>query len=130
MPTDIALLIVRAVIGLLIFAHGAQKLFGWFGGHGFVATSTMMGAHARLRPARFWTLVGGLSEAGGGVLFALGLLTPVGALGIAAAMVTASITAHWGQVLKMPLSYLVAAIAVGLIGPGQYSLDALLGVAL
>src|SRR5439155_5538335 len=93
-------------------------------------TSTMMGTHARLRPAKLWTLLGGLSEAGGGVLFALGLLTTLGALGIAAAMITASITVHWGEVLKMPLSYLVAAIAVGLIGPGQYSLDALLGVAL
>jgi putative oxidoreductase len=58
------------------------------------------------------------------------LLTPLGALGIAAAMITASITAHWGKVLEMPLSYLAAAIAVGLIGPGQYSLDVLLGVAL
>jgi putative oxidoreductase len=130
MPTDIALLIVRVVVGLLMFAHGAQKLFGWFGGHGLTATSTMMGTHARLRPAKLWTLVGGLSEAGGGLLFALGLLTPLGALGIAAAMITASITVHWGQVLKMPLSYVATAIAVGLIGPGQYSLDVLLGVAL
>jgi putative oxidoreductase len=130
MPTDIALLIVRVVVGLLMFAHGAQKLFGWFGGHGLAATSTMMGTHVRLRPATLWTIVAGLSEAGGGLFFALGLLTPLGALGIAAAMITASITAHWGKVLEMPLPYVVAAIAVGLIGPGQYSLDVLLGVAL
>src|SRR5207244_2913143 len=76
MPTDIALLIVRVVVGLLMFVHGAQKLFGWFGGHGLTATSTMAATHARLRPANLWTLGGARREAGGGLWFALALLHP------------------------------------------------------
>ncbi len=134
MPTDIALLIVRLVVGFLVFGHGAMKLFGWFGGHGFTATATGLGGHLRLRPAKFWTLVASLSEAGGGLLFALGLFTPLGALGIAAAMFSASVLAHWGKLwgqnggMELPLTYLSTAIAIGLTGPGGYSLDALFGI--
>src|SRR5882762_742060 len=97
MYLNIALLIVRIVVGFLLFGHGTQKLFGWFGGKGFSATAQAMGSYMRLRPARPWTLLAGLGEAGGGLLLALGLLSPVGALGISAAMITASVVAHWGK---------------------------------
>ena len=136
MQVDVALFIVRVVVGFLMFGHGAMKLFGWFGGSGFAATATGMGKSMRLRPAKLWTLVAILSEAGGGLLFALGLFTPLGALGITAAMITASILAHWGKLwaknggMEVPLVYLSSAIAIGLIGPGRYSLDALVGISL
>src|SRR5438132_4426030 len=132
MYLDVALLIVRIVVGFLLFGHGTQKLFGWFGGKGLSATTQVMGTYMRLRPAGFWTLVAGLSEAGGGLLFALGLLSPLGALGISAAMITASLLAHWGKLwaanngMELSLTYLTTAIAIGLVGPGAYSADALL----
>jgi putative oxidoreductase len=134
MNLNIALLIIRIVVGFLLVGHGTQKLFGWFGGKGFSASAQGMGAAMRLRPARFWTLAAGLSEAGGGLLFALGLFSPLGALGISAAMITASLLAHWGKLwnsnrgMELPLTYLTTAIAIGLVGPGAYSADALLGV--
>jgi putative oxidoreductase len=73
---DVGLLILRLVVGLLLAGHGAQKLFGMFGGHGLKGTSGWLGSMG-LRPAGIWALLAGLSELGGGVLLALGLLTPL-----------------------------------------------------
>ncbi len=135
MSTDLAILILRLVVGLTIAAHGAQKLFGWFGGGGLAGTFKMM-ERLRLRPARFWALMAGLSEFGGGVLLTLGLLSPIGSLGVIAAMLMAIITAHWPRFfntnrgLEYPLVLLGAALAVAVSGPGKYSLDAWLGLAL
>src|SRR5437763_9900924 len=123
MAQDFALLILRVVVGGLLFGHGAQKLFGWFGGPGFAQTRTMMGAHLRLRPAAFWGAMGGLSEVGGGLLLALGLLQPLGALGVAAAMLMA-IHIHWPKFwaadhgFEYPLALLAGGVAVGLAGGG------------
>ena len=119
-----------------MFAHGAQKLFGWFGGYGLAGTSAFFGSQLRLRPATFWTLLAGLSEAGGGLLLALGLLDPLGSLGIIAAMLMAIILAHWGRFwntengVEYQLVLIGAALAVAIGGPGAYSLGAALGVAL
>ena len=74
---DLGLLILRFVVGLTLAAHGAQKLFGWFGGYGLDATGQFMetlGFH----PGRRHAALAGLTEAGGGVSLALGLLTPLG----------------------------------------------------
>ncbi|MSQ15392.1 MAG: DoxX family protein [Dehalococcoidia bacterium] len=136
MSTDISLLILRLVVGGIIMAHGSQKLFGWFGGYGFAGTRGFMGGMLRLRPASFWTAMAVVSELGGGLLFALGLLNPFGALGIIAAMTTAIVLAHWGKFwasnsgMEHPLVILVAALSGALSGPGSYSLDAATGVAL
>jgi putative oxidoreductase len=133
---DLGLLILRVVVGLILFGHGAQKLFGWFGGHGLKGTAGWLGAMG-MQPAGFWALVAGLSEAGGGVLLALGLLNPIGSLGVIAAMLTAIVKVHWTKGLwagkggmELPLTNLVAALTIALTGPGTYSLDARLGVAL
>ena len=78
---DVGLLILRIVVGLLLAGHGAQKLFGWFGGpglKGFAGWSGSMGVW----PVSFWAFVAGFYEFGGGVLFALGLLDPIGSFGI------------------------------------------------
>jgi putative oxidoreductase len=133
---DVGLLLLRLVVGLYLVGHGSQKLFGWFGGQGLAGTEAGMG-RLGLRPARLWALNAGLVETGGGLLLALGLLSPLGSLGIAAAMLVASLTVHWGRGLfnqtggpELPVAYLAAALALALTGPGRYSLDGWLGLAL
>jgi len=132
---DVALLILRLTIGLLLAGHGAQKLFGWFGGHGPQGTSGWL-ASIGFRPARLWALAVGICEFGGGLLFALGLLSPLGSLGIAASMLTAIAKVHWPKIwgteggLELPLVDLVVVIAVGVAGPGAFSLDNLFGTVL
>jgi putative oxidoreductase len=135
MSIDLALLMVRLIVGLTIAAHGAQKLFGWFGGPGLRGTSGWL-ASMGLRAASFWALMAGVSEFGGGVVLALGLLSPFGSLGIIAAMVMAIILAHWprffasNQGMEYPLVLLGGAVAAALSGSGTYSLDGLLGLTL
>ncbi|MCX6044825.1 MAG: DoxX family protein [Chloroflexi bacterium] len=133
---DLSLLIVRLVIGLLMAGHGAQKLFGWFEGPGLAGITGWLGSTG-MRPAAFWAFMAGLSEFGGGLLFALGLLSPLGNLGIIAAMIMAIVKGHWGKGpwankggWELALTYLVIALALAFIGPGAYSLDAVLGIAL
>ncbi len=136
MLIDTGLLVLRVIIGLLFIGHGAQKLFGWFGGPGLKGVTGWLGSMG-LRPAWFWALIGALSEFGGGLLFALGLLNPLGSIGISAAMLAAILTVHWHKGFwnsnggfEFPLANLAAAIAVAFIGPGAYSLDTALGIAL
>src|ERR687889_474144 len=71
--TSIALLILRVTVGGLLAGHGAQKLFGSFGGHGVEGTAGWLES-MNLKPGRQWALMAGLSEFGGGVLTALGAL--------------------------------------------------------
>ncbi|MEZ4863411.1 MAG: DoxX family protein [Caldilineaceae bacterium] len=132
---DLAILIIRVVIGLTVAAHGAQKLFGAFGGPGLAGVTGWL-ASMRLRPARVWALVAGLSEFGGGLLMALGLLGPLGPLGVIATMAVAITAVHWGrffnssQGIEFPLTLLAGALAILVGGVGAYSLDALLGLTL
>ena len=132
---DIPLFVLRVIVGLLVAGHGAQKLFGWFGGVGLAGFTGWVDS-MRFRPARFWAVLGGLAEFGGGMLLVLGLLSPLGSLGIAASMLTAIAKAHWPKIwntdngMELPLTNLAAIAAVGIAGPGAYSLDALLGTAL
>ena len=133
---DVALLILRVVVGLYLAGHGAQKLFGWFEGPGlekFTGGMRMMG----LRPASFWAFLAGISEFGGGVLTALGLLSPLGPLGIVAAMIMANVVGHRGKGLwaakggrELPITNLAAGLTLAFAGPGSYSLDQALGIAL
>lgn len=135
MSIDLGLLIIRVVVGLLVAGHGAQKLFGWFGGYGLRGTAGWMGSMG-LRPAVPWTLLAGGSEFGGGLLLALGLLSPLGPLGVIAAMLTAIILVHWPKVwasdngMEYPLVNAAAALGVGLAGPGAHALDSALGISL
>jgi putative oxidoreductase len=89
------------------------------------------------KPAWLWTIFVILGEFGGGLSFALGFLTPLGAAGIFGAMFMAIFKAHWKngfwnskRGLEFPLALLSIGVAIGIIGPGSYSLDALLGIAL
>lgn len=136
MEISLGLLILRVVVGLLLAGHGAQKLFGWFGGHGFAGTVGFLQAKG-FKPAGFWTLLGVLGEFVGGLLLALGFLSPLGAIAIFASMLMAVIKFHWAQGLwstsggyEYPLVLAVVSLVLGWLGAGSYSLDALLGIAL
>src|SRR2546430_13521539 len=129
---DIALLILRIVVGLTLAAHGAQKVLGWFGGpriEGFAKGLGSMG----IKPARLWAWVAGLSELVGGLLIALGLLWPAGPAVAVGAMLVAIITVHWAKGffntkggIEFPLVMLGSCLAMALGGPGAYALDHLL----
>jgi putative oxidoreductase len=133
---DLALLLLRLVVGLYLFEHGTEKLFGWFGGPGIKKTIGMMDGVLGFRPARFWAVLGVLSEVGGGLLLAFGLFAPLGAVAIAAAMLVA-VGIHWTKGpmaskggYELALTNLAAAVALGFVGGGAYSLDALTGFVL
>jgi len=134
MYTDLALLILRVVVGLIVAAHGAQKLFGAWGGPGMAGFTGWL-ASMRLKPAPLWAWLAVLAEFGGGIIMALGLLSPLGSLGVAATMLMAIISAHWPKFfssengMEFALTLLAAAVAIVLAGPGAYSLDAVLGIA-
>jgi putative oxidoreductase len=129
---SLGLLIIRLVIGVLFIGHGAQKLFGWFGGHGLKGTGGWFESIG-MKPGVKMALLAGLAELIGGVLFALGLLTPLAAILIAATMFMAIIKVHgqngiWATSngYEYNLTLLAVAIGIALVGPGQYALDAIL----
>ena len=133
---NLAMLILRVVLGLLLAGHGSQKLFGWFGGHGLQGTGGFMES-LDLQPGHLWAALAGLSEFGGGVLTVLGFLNPLGPLGIIGAMAMATRKVHWGTPIwateggaELPVTNTAAALAVMLNGPGKYSLDRAFGTRL
>lgn len=134
--TSLGLLIVRAVIGALFVGHGTQKLFGWFGGHGVDGTAGFMES-LRYRDGRTAAVLAGLTETVSGALLAIGFLTPLAVAGIIGVMVSAMVTVHWRKGLwnvnggiELPLVYAVIVSALAVTGPGQISLDAVLGLGL
>jgi putative oxidoreductase len=130
----VGLLLARLVFGLAMAAHGAQKLFGWFGGYGLAGTGGFFEGLG-FRPGKRFALAAGLSEFSGGVLVALGLLGPVGPALIVSVMLVAMVTVHLKNPffastngIEVPLLYSATAVALALTGPGRLSLDAALGL--
>jgi putative oxidoreductase len=131
----LGLLILRLVMGLTLASHGAQKLFGWFGGPGPAGTRSMF-AKLGFRWPMAMALMAGLSEFGGGALFAAGLLTPLAALAITVVMLNAYATVHRPNGFfvtaggyEYNLTIGAIAVAVASTGPGRASLDHALGIA-
>jgi putative oxidoreductase len=132
---NLGLLLIRLIFGLVMAAHGAQKLFGWFGGYGLAGTGGFFESLG-FRPGKLFAFASGLSEFTGGGLFALGFMGPVGPALILAVMLVASISVHFRNGLfaatngvEVPLLYATAAVGVALIGFGSFSLDVALGLA-
>jgi putative oxidoreductase len=131
---DTAILFIRLMFGLAMAAHGAQKLFGWFGGHGIKGTGGFFEAIG-FRPGVPFAIAAGMSEFGGGLLLAAGLLTPFGSAAVLSAMLVAMFSVHlkngffaMSNGIELPFLYAVAAVAVSWNGAGAYSLDSLLGL--
>ena len=127
------LLLIRAVFGLSLAAHGGQKLFGWFGGSGPSGTAAILSS-LRYRAPLLMAFVAALSEVAGGVLFTVGLATPFAALLMAVVMIKAIATVHWAKGFwgfqggyEYNLEILTVALGVAATGPGRFSLDALIG---
>ena len=135
MSYDFPVLLLRLATGALLFGHGTQTLFGWFGGPDFTATRATFAGHLRLRPATLWTVLAGLSEVGGVLLLATGFLSPLGSLAIIAAILISVLLVHWPRLwladngMEYPLVLMAVATAVATANPGAYSLDALLSIA-
>jgi len=131
---SIGLLFVRIVVGLVMAAHGAAKLFGWWGGYGLRGTGQFF-EQAGFRPGPAFAAAASLSEIISGLLVAVGFLGPIGPALMVSVMIVAAVTVHWGQGLfapkgiELPLLYAAAAFGLALTGFGEYSVDALFGVA-
>ena len=129
-----ALLLIERLIGLGLAAHGAQKLFGWFGGYGIAGTGGYFESIG-FRPGKFFAAAAGLAEFLAGLLIAVGLAAPVAAMLTIAVMIVAIWSVHidkgfFAQNGGWELSATYIAIAVGLVasGYGAYSLDAAFGL--
>jgi putative oxidoreductase len=133
---DLALLVLRLGVGLTFAAHGAQKIFGWWGGPGL---SGWKGAVARMgfRPVTLFTSVSALAEFVGGLFLAAGLLTPLAGAVLVGQSVVIIGHVHWPKGFfntrggyEFPLVLAVGATALILIGAGAWSVDAAIGFGL
>jgi putative oxidoreductase len=124
---------LRAVVGAVFFAHGTQKLFGWFGGPGLDNLAKGFDSMG-LRPGRRNALIAGAAETGGGALIATGFLSPLGSAATIGVMDQAIRTVHLDKGFfntnggyEFNLTLIAAAVALADIGPGPISLDRALG---
>jgi putative oxidoreductase len=130
----IGLLLLRLVLGLTLAAHGAQKLFGWFGGGGLSGTGAHFEKHLGFRPGRVHAFAAGVTESGGGLAIALGFLTPFAAMAVIGVMFVAAMSAHAGKGFFLTkggfeYTFVLASMAAALAftGPGRLSVDHALG---
>jgi len=131
---DLGLLVARLVIGLLMAAHGTQKLLGWFGGYGLNTTGEFF-VQLGFQRGRVFATLASVAEVTGGLLVAFGFLGPVGPALMISVMLVAAISVHWKNGvfatqngIEVPLLYATGAFGLALTGFGDYSLDALFGI--
>ena len=132
---SLGLLLVRVVIGVIMAAHGAQKLLGWFGGYGLRGTGQFF-EQIGFQPGPAFAAAASISEIVSGLLVALGFLGPIGPALMISVMIVAAMTVHWEHGLfaanngiELPLLYGITAFGLALTGFGQYSLDNWVGIA-
>lgn len=134
MDTNLGLLILRLVTGLILAAHGAQKAFGWWKGPGWAGWTAVM-TRMGFRPVPLFAAVSIFAELGAGLMVAVGVLTPLATAALIGQMVVIIAKAHWPRGFwsrdngfEFPLSLAGGVLAIALIGPGAYSVDAVLGL--
>ncbi|KFG72857.1 DoxX family protein [Streptomyces mutabilis] len=129
---DVGLLILRVTIGLTIAAHGAQKLFGWFGGGGIEGTGQYF-TQTGYPSGETMALIAGLSETLGGLGLTLGLLTPLAGAAVLGTMINAT-AVKWGggffapQGIEYEILLLAGAAGLTLTGPGRIAVDRFLPI--
>lgn len=128
-PTWIALPL-RIGLGVVFIAHGAQKVFGWWGGPGITAFGANPAPYSWMQPHWLWMYAAAVAELIGGILVLIGLLTRVGAILILPVMLVAILGVHWGggfflqnRGYEYALSLLLMAVALIISGGGRLSLD-------
>ena len=124
---------LRLALGVIFIAHGAQKVFGAFGGPGVRTFSSFPAPFSAMRPAWIWMGAAAFAELVGGVLVLLGLFTRVGAFLITCVMLTAIFGVHWpnffanNKGFEYPMALLAMALALLIAGGGQASVDRMIG---
>lgn len=128
------LFIIRLALGALLFAHGTQKLFGWFGGYGLSGTGGFFESVGH-RPGRTMAMMAGASEAVGGLFLAIGFLTPWAAAMVMGTMFVASVSVHAPNGLwatnggyELPLTNALVATGLAFTGAGAWSIDHAAGI--
>ncbi|MEU0600001.1 DoxX family protein [Streptomyces sp. NPDC006393] len=130
---DLGLLLLRLLLGGLLFGHGAQKMFGWFGGFGPTGTAGVFESWG-LRPGKALVVVAACCELTAAASMALGLVPVLGAaVALGTMLVAVSVNVSkgiWAQAggYELPLVYGVLAAGLGFTGPGRWSLDHTLGL--
>jgi putative oxidoreductase len=132
---DAGLLILRLVVGGTFAAHGAQKAFGWWSGPGWTGWQAVVD-RLKFRPIAVFAILAIVAELGGGLLLALGLLTPLAVAMLLGQSIVIVVKIHlprgfWNRDngIEFPLSLAAGVVAIGLIGPGALSIDGQAGLA-
>jgi len=128
-----AALALRIPVGIIFAAHGAQKLFGWFGGHGLDGTGQFFGS-VGLNPGYLMALLAGLAEFVGGLALVAGLLVRPAAAALAFAMLIAIFAVHWSKGFfaasggyEYALALFAASLSLLFSGAGRFSVDRAIG---
>jgi putative oxidoreductase len=122
---------LRLALGVYFSAHGMQKVFGWFGGHGFAKFTSFPAPFSFMRPSAVWMGMAAIAELVAGVLVLLGLVTRVGAFLITCVMLTAIFGVLWPKFfqpdgMELAVAFLAMALALLILGGGQASVDRLI----
>lgn len=131
-----AIFLLRLILGVVFFAHGAQKVFGWFGGYGLAGTTGWMKTNLHI-PTPFGYLAS-FAEFFGSIAVLSGFLTRIAAAGILATMLVAIFKVHLpagffnnaskGSGIEFPLTLAILALVLLITGGGMWSLDAVIGI--
>jgi putative oxidoreductase len=128
------ILLIRLALGTIMFAHGAQKVFGWWGGPGINQWTNQPAPFQEMRPSWLWLGAAAVSELVGGAMVIIGLYTRIGAFFISCVMLTAIAAVHWKSGFfinaggfEYPMALLGMAAALLIHGGGSASIDSQMG---